>query len=277
MEVCPAFIDESGVLSSSITEQPVYGVGLLVVPETRSITDSLYRVHFNFLSDRMTARNKLRNDIRAGRDRPTIEDLDRLMWSTSHHEYKFADVTRFNVQQYVDILNTYFSFPGVEFHSLILDRRDPDASLEQWNNDTWEAYTHFVSELLKKRLSRDVFAIVDLQGKPDKSDVYLEDVLCSVDSVKGCLRATSDMSIYLQIVDVLLGCVQFDVRYQMDYYRATSRRAQDKRRLVDFVKSRLGMRTASPFLPNDRISNEWRAPSVFTVCRGMWGKGRVRL
>ena len=57
--------------------------------------------------------------------------------------------------------------------------------------------------LLHRRLTRDVFAIVDLQSKPGDSPEHMEDILCSVESVKGCLRATSDMSIYLQIVDVL--------------------------------------------------------------------------
>ena len=119
-------------------------------------------------------------------------------------------------------------------------------------------------------MTRDVFAIVDLQGKPDKSSVNLEEVLCSVGPVKGCLRATSDMSIYLQIVDVLLGCVQFDVKSRIGYYDPTSRRAQEKRQLVSFVKSKLGMRSEQGLLAEGHTPNEWQDPSVFTVSKGWW-------
>ena len=31
MEVCPAFIDETGILTGLVKEQPVYGIGVLVV------------------------------------------------------------------------------------------------------------------------------------------------------------------------------------------------------------------------------------------------------
>ena len=44
------------------------------------------------------------------------------MWSTRHHEYKFSEVTRSNVQQYIDLIRLYFSFSRVEFHSLMVNR-----------------------------------------------------------------------------------------------------------------------------------------------------------
>ena len=124
--------------------------------------------------------------------------------------------------------------------------------------------------MLEQRLDRNVFAIVDLQDKPDRSSVYIEDMLCSVPSVKGCLRATSDMSVYLQIVDVLLGCVQFDWKDANGYYGTTSQRAREKRELVEFVKNQLGLPSGSRMLTKETTSRNWEAPSVFTVCRGNW-------
>ena len=270
MEVCPVFIDETGVLSSSVKEQPIYGIGALVVPDTREITDSFYRLHFNFINDRMRARNDIRRDIQHRGMPPTLAEVDRMMWSTRHHEYKFTEVTRSNIQQYIDILNIYFSFTDLEFHSLIIDRNDPGFGLSIWNNDTWIAYANFAKSLLHRRLTRDVFAIVDLQSKPGDSPEHMEDILCSVESVKGCLRATSDMSIYLQIVDVLLGCVQFDWKDQRGYYSPTSGKAQVKRELADFVKSKLGLRSEEPFLEDDKSFQQWKASSLFTVCEWKW-------
>ena len=270
MEVCPVFIDETGVLSGSPQQQPVYGIGALVVPDTRSITDSLYRLHFNFSSGRMAERHELRRDIKARGEAPTLREVDRLMHSTRHHEYKFSEVSRYNLQQYVDLLNLYFSFPDVQFHAMILDRLDTDYSLSRWHGDVWEAYADLTRTLLERRLDRNVFAIVDLQGKPNDSPVYLEDQLCSVGTVKGCLRATSDMSVYLQLVDVLLGCVQFDWKDANNYYGTTSRRAEEKRELASFVKNQIGLRSEDRFLESGTSFNSWESPSLFTVCREDW-------
>ncbi len=270
MEVCPAFVDETGILSGQRQQQPVYGVGLLVVPEPRVITNSLYRIHFNFGAGQKAERNRLRSEIKSCATLPTMPEIDRLMHSTRHHEYKFSEVTRFNLQQYIDLLNLYFSFPEPQFHALIMDRLDPNYNLSRWGDDAWQAYAGLAQELLERQLDRDVFAIVDLQDKPDQSSVYIEDTLCAVPAVKGCLRATSDMAIYLQIVDLLLGCLQFDWKDANGYYGTESQRAKEKRELVDFVKGRLDVPPGARLLAREASSQKWESPSLFTVRREEW-------
>ena len=93
MDVCPAFIDETGILSGPPQQQPVYGIGVLVIPDTKAITDSLYRLHFNFSADRMAQRQQLRREIQSRVEPATLREIDRLMHSTRHHEYKFTEVT----------------------------------------------------------------------------------------------------------------------------------------------------------------------------------------
>jgi hypothetical protein len=266
MDVCPAFVDETGVLSSSRQQNPIYGIGLLIVPDPRAITDSFYKLHFNFLQERSTQRNQLRRRVRAENRPLTEEELNRLMWSSRHHEYKFSEVTAFNLQPYIDLLNLYCSFPDLEFHALLVDRRDPQFNLAPWHNDVWHAYVTFVHALLQRRLKRDVFAIIDLQGKPNEATTDLEDTICRAPHVRGCLRATSDMSIFLQLVDVLLGCVQFDWNDQQHFYAVTSHRAQAKRHLTVFVKSRFGLTQRDAFLvtPASRF-RQWTKPSRFSV------------
>lgn len=274
MEICPVFIDETGILSGSRQQQPVYGIGALVIPDTRATTNSLYRLHFNSGSDRAAERGRHSREIQERGRKLTLQEVDFLMHSTRHHEYKFSEVTRFNVQQYIDLLNMYFSFRELQFHALILDRLDPDYGLTRWDNDVWLAYADLTYKLLDASLDRDVFAIVDLQDKPDRSPVYIEDVLCSTPRVKGCLRATSDMSVYLQLVDVLLGCVQFDWKDANKYYGTTSRRGAAKRALVDFVKGRLGLRPEQRLLTAAAPLQRWETPSLFTVNRGSWQDAR---
>lgn len=270
MEVCPAFVDETGVLSGSSTNQPIFGVGALIVPDTRIITDSLYRLHFNFVQSRAAKRKEYRRELQRRGTSLALDEVDRLMWSTRHHEYKFTEITLVNVQQYVDLVNLYFSFSNLEFHCSIWDRRVPDAGLRRWGNDEWAAYTHFARELLTRSLTRDVFAIVDLQGEPDKSNTHLEDELCSVPFVKGCLRATSDMSIFLQLADVLLGCVQFDIKSRMGLYDPESNRGMAKAQLANFVKNKLGVEEQGELLASNTDLSEWKQPSTFTISRGAW-------
>ena len=43
MDVIPAFVDETGVLTTAIKEQPVYGIGLLLVHDPARVTDSSIR------------------------------------------------------------------------------------------------------------------------------------------------------------------------------------------------------------------------------------------
>ena len=73
------------------------------------------------------------------------------------------------------------------------------------------------------------------------------------------------MSVYLQLVDVLLGCVQFDWRDQRSHYDTTSKRAQAKREVVNFVKSQLGVARGTPFVSDIQPSWKWKTPSVFSV------------
>ena len=140
MEVCPVFIDETGVLSGPARLQPVYGVGALVIPETKDITEALYRLHFNLSSERMAERQEIRRQIQSRGSPPTLREVDTLMHSTRHHEYKFSEVTRFNAQHYVALLNLYFSYPEPAFHAVLLNRLDAGYSLARWHGDAWAAY-----------------------------------------------------------------------------------------------------------------------------------------
>ena len=273
MEVCPAFIDETGVLSGPRHLQPLYGIGALVVPDNRVATNRLYRLHFNFSAHLREARRRIRDQVHASGQRPTLDELDSLMSSTRHHEYKFNNITLRNVQQYIDLLNLYFEFPEMQFHALVMDRMSPEYTLARWNGDIWQAYADLTRGLLELKLDRDVFAIMDLQDKPDNSSIYLEDIICAAPAVKGCLRAASETSVYLQIVDLLLGCVQFDWKDAKGYYSATSGKAAAKREVTNFVKSRLGLRPAEAFLANGVAGRSWHTPSLFTINRGNWQPG----
>ena len=274
VEVCPAFIDETGLLNGPAYMQPVYGVGVLVLPDPPRITELAYRRHFNFVSTRSAERSRLISEIRTGERTPTLEELNLLLRNTRHHEYKFSEVTKGNLQQYIDLLSVYFAQPGCEFHALILDRLDPRFSLGFWNHDPWRAYVGLTTELVKRRITRSVFPIVDLQGQPSSADTAIEDALCTIPNVKGCLRASSETSVFLQIVDVLLGCLQCDWNDAYERYEVGSGRAEAKRQLTRFIKAHFGIPAAEPILTSTMTYRRRQRTSLFTA--SLWREPRHR-
>ena len=195
----------------------------------------------------------------------TLEESDWLMWSTRHHECKFSEITGHNLQHYIDLLNLYFSLGCLEFHALLVDRTEPGYNLSRWNNDSWRAYVEMGRELLERRLRRPVFAIVDLQGQPTGSTITVEEQFCLVQQVKGCVRASSETQVFLQLVDVLLGCVQFDWKDGHGFYSPSSKRAEAKRELVRFLRTRLAVPPGQPIISRHQEVWETSTPSAFTV------------
>ncbi len=265
MDVIPAFVDETGVLTTSIREQPVYGIGLLLVHDPAKVTESFYKLHFNFGSGRAAQRSQLRKEIQREDRVLTLQESDRLMWSTRHHEYKFSEITSHNLQHYIDLLNLYFSLDCFEFHALLVDRTVPGHNLSPWNHDPWRAYVELGRELLERRLNRPVFSLVDLQGQPNDSTITVEDRFCSVEQVKGCMRASSETQVFLQVVDVLLGCVQFDWKDGDGFYSNGSKRAEAKRDVVKFMRMRLDLSPDQPIVSRQQRFWETSTPSHFTV------------
>ncbi len=267
MEVLPAFVDETGALNSGIQRQPVYGIGLLLVRDPEKVTDGFYRLHYDLASIRSAKRSKLREEIKQGVLSPTPDELDSLMWNTRHHEYKFSDISHHNIQEYLNLLNLYFSHGCFEFHALLLDRTQPDVSLSRWDNDSWRAYVKLGRELLERRLNSPAFVIVDFQEKPSAASIAVESEFCAVEQVKGCLRASSETQVFIQLTDVLLGCTAFDLRDKDGFYATGSKRAEAKRNLVSvsLMRERLSLPTGQPIVTSQKPIWETASPSPFTV------------
>jgi len=75
------------------------------------------------------------------------------------------------------------------------------------------------------------------------------------------------MSIFLQLVDVLPGCVQFDWKDQNRYYGVNSKRAGAKRELTIFIKAKLGIKSMEPIIKVGQNFRGFTRPSRFTAWR----------
>ena len=118
--------------------------------------------------------------------------------------------------------------------------------------------------LLKRRLREPAFVCFDWQTRPKNQSVVLEDEVCALQHVVGCLRMTSETSCFLQRVDLLLGVVSFDWRDARGLIKP-SKNAILREDLVRFVKRKLGMRPSERFLEPGRIYFSRRTPMKVTI------------
>jgi hypothetical protein len=93
----------------------------------------------------------------------------------------------------------------------------------------------------------------------------VESEFCAVEQVKGCLRASSETQVFLQLTDVLLGCVAFDLRDKDGFYSQVSKRADAKRNLVSLMRENLALPTRERIVTEQRPVWETATPSPFTV------------
>ena len=241
------------------------GVGMLLVADARSVTDILYTHHLQVTAQHLTRRRQLIQETENSNTPLTADQAHHLLRSTRHTEFKFSDISRLNVQHYLDLLNLYFSLPGVEFHAIIIDRFQEASDLAGFKN-YWDAYTSCARELLRRRLKQDVFALPDYQGTPTKPPtVRIEDALESVPLVRGCLRITSEMSVFVQVTDVLLGCLYADWKSHFGGFQPGSKRARAKLRVAKALRRHLQIPAGKPIVSNDHTYMSRRQPSPFSV------------
>lgn len=261
MDVVPCFLDETGALHQP--DQPLFAVGLLMVHDIPTLTDALYTASFNFNARIRQRRLALQRDIRevhAGSAR--LEEFQLLLAKTRHHEYKFTGINAANLQDYISLLNLFFACDSSEFHVIVVER-GPEA-LEYFGKESWSSYIRVTKLLLERRLRVPSFLCCDWQAKPKGHQLILEEECCKLDNVTGCVRLMSEMSPFLQVVDLLLGTVSFDWR-DAHGWTARSSSSDLKRQLVTFVKDKLHMSPTARFLkPGERFFDR-RTPLRFTV------------
>jgi hypothetical protein len=261
MKVAPCFVDETGALHASA--QSLFAIGCLIVREVPDLTDRLTTVSLNLNAKVRQQRLDLLRDIERNRKgNIQLRELHQLMANTRHHEYKFTELRKHNRSDYIALLDIFFSYPGSEFHCLIVERNQE--ALQYCGGDNWPVYVRVTSALLKRRLREPVFVCSDWQTRPRHQKLRLETELTRLEHVAGCLRMTSEMSTFLQVTDLLLGVASFDWR---DARRqiGPSKNAQMKREVVDFVKSRMGMKPSDWFLPSGRRYFRKSVPIKFSV------------
>lgn len=228
------FIDESGVLDEAAHRQPFFAVGMVKISDTSKISEKLMQLHYDYFSVQKDRRNKLKKEL-ASKPRFLLpRDLNLLLLSTRHHEYKFTHITPVTVEKYKSFIDTALEFP-FEFCALVIDKTDPLYRPEIYKN-YWHAYIKYAKTLCKGNRGSDesLCVIADYMNRPRDSDIYFEREINSLPGVFNTIRAHSETFALLQLCDLLLGSVIFQWKEQKGFMNQ-SNRARAKKEFVEHL------------------------------------------
>ena len=233
------FMDETGVLHSA-SDQRFFAIGLLKCEDTSALYEEL-----RILKNR--AESKLDFDRRA----------KGLSSKGGSFEFKFSSITRGSHEFYYELINLYFKFTKLQFCSLAIDKNNPEVKTEEVFPNTWDAYISYSKMLIKNNMndSDRICIVADFLGKPKTSSKYYEPEIRTLPAVYNATVLESHASLFIQLVDVMVGCVVLDFRRA----RESGKKIDIfKVKVCDFLKGKLKMESlASNFTK--------RYPNYFSV------------
>lgn len=236
-----AFIDETGILDESKEIQPYFGIGFLKIDDVVLITEELTKRHYDYYSLQKGKRKEVIQNLKSKPKELSAEELNLLLLSTRHYEYKFTKITPTTLEKYKQFLDTAFQF-SLCFCALVIDKNDPNFKRTIYKN-YWEAYISYSKLISKYNCKEGETAIIaDYMNRPSKSDEYFEKELDSLPGVFRTIRANSESFLLLQLADLLLGSVVFQWRQENNFVK-DSNRAKAKIEFVKYLISKLKIPT----------------------------------
>jgi hypothetical protein len=234
------FLDESGVLDAPNTQQPFFGVGFLKILDSGEITEKLMQSNYDYFSVQKEARRNLLKSLELSPKTLNRAEINLLLASTSHREYKFTSITHTTLQRYKAFIDAAFQFP-LHFCALVIDKSDPLFNMKLYKN-YWSAYIKYSQLVCAKNIAKEerLCVIADYMNRPSNTETFFESKINEVPSVFNTLRAHSETFIFIQLCDLLLGSVLFQWR-QMRGQIQNSNRAAAKMEFVRYLISKLNV------------------------------------
>lgn len=218
------FIDETGVLHND-PGQRFFGIGLLKCEDTSA-----------FYEETRILKNRLESKLAFAKQKKGLPAKD------GPFEFKFSSITKSSHEFYYDLINLYFKFSKLQFCSFVIDKSNPGIKIEEAFPDTWGAYIGYSKMLIKNNVSSGdkICILADFLGKPKASNKYYEPEIRTLPAVYNATVIESHASLFIQLVDVLVGCVVFDFRRTRETGKSFD---VFKAKVCDFLKGKLGVAT----------------------------------
>jgi len=233
------FIDETGVLHND-PDQRFFAIGLLKCEDTSALYEEL-----RFLKNR--AESKLDHD----------RQLKGLPSKKGSFEFKFSSITKGSHEFYYELINLYFKFTKLQFCSLVIDKANPGVKIEEIFPNTWDAYIGYSKMLIKNNMNSEdrICVIADFLGKPKASNKYYEPEIKTLSTVYNATVLESHASLFIQLVDVMVGCVVLDFRRAREQGKKFD---VFKVKVCDFLKGKLKVESLAKNITKDE-------PNYFSV------------
>lgn len=219
------FMDETGLLVKD-PAQPFFALGVLKLEKTATLYQQL---------------DSLKQRARSG--------------INPRFEFKFNRINRTNRRFYMDLVDLFFEFPGLYFKAFVVDTQHPGFDMEGYFTGAWEAQISYARLLLENVIAPDEQAAVlaDYLHKPKSATLFFEDSVSQAsrgyrgraDSppVFNACMLESDASLFVQMVDVLLGLAVYDCKLRRGVHEANAAKNSVLNVLKDHLRTRDFSRT----------------------------------
>lgn len=198
------FIDETGVLSND-PNQRFFALGILKLENTSSLFE----------------------DIKKLKDRYK---------KSKGFEFKFTGIKKdSDLKLHKELIDICFSHPEFSFACIVVDKQNPNHIL---NTTTWDMQLELAKKHIKSNVKQGekIAIIADYLSKPNNSDKYFEDELNKLNKVFNACMIESDSSVFVQIVDILIGCIVYS--YKIDHNLSATKNTP-KGKLVSYIEEKL--------------------------------------
>lgn len=170
------FVDETGTLSKD-ENQPLFGLGAIKLKETSAILEKIYSL--------------------------------KQQWHR-RNEFKFNEVRSYSdVKFYKELINICFEHRGFNFYAFLIDK----TKIHTKNETTiWELQMKFLKHHIKENCNmpnEKVCVLADYLSKPNAVPVSFEKTICKIPQVFNASMLESESSIFIQIVDILIGAIAY--------------------------------------------------------------------
>jgi hypothetical protein len=203
------FIDETGLGSGDMNEQPFLAIGLLQIEDTGQIQDELYKLHYSYSDHNLTTRKELITELTKKPRKVGFNELNSMFMISRHHEFKFDNLNQTNLDKYLDLIKIIFDYK-FKFSCIIVDKSSKDFKSDS-NQRYWYGYNKYLNELIDKSVDDKCIVILDFLHKP-KDEINIVELLHANPKVVNSMQTDSKSQLLLQISDILLGATLFEIK-----------------------------------------------------------------
>jgi len=162
-----------------------------------------------------------------------------------YDELKFNKLSNLNINFAEKVIDVYLDTKSLNFSSYTLDKRGSYFS-RQYGGDPWKAYEDISVRLIRSNLfSSEVLAVIADYVTTPREIKFEASVKKRINtdtqrfSIMGVVRIDSRSNDVLQIVDLMIGAINYDLKLTTGLTKSGDRH---KRQFVDYLKSKLEVR-----------------------------------